>query len=270
MGRRVAILLDARPRADFVRGHAPGAAHLPASEWLPRAAELPPREESVAIVAASNGEAARFAEELVARGFAQAHAADAATLADRSESGPARAVAWRAASALERCASLLPARGRALDVACGSGRDVAWLAARGLSAIGVDLLPDALARARLLARAAAELAADAPMHPRGRSDFVVADAARELPLRNESLDLVCGFRYLDRGVFARARNWLAPGGFLLWQTFSVRAPAASHPRRPAFRLEPGELARRCVAAGFILSEKWEDGVQDGVLARREP
>jgi len=74
VGRRVAILLDARPRADFLRGHAPGAAHLPESEWPLRAAELPPRDEPVDIIAATTEEAARLARELVARGFAHARA----------------------------------------------------------------------------------------------------------------------------------------------------------------------------------------------------
>ena len=264
MGRRVAILLDARPRADFLRGHAPGAVHLPASEWPARAAELPPRDAEVAIDATTPEEAARLAGELVARGFVHARIARA----ERSETGPARAVAWRPASALIRCAPHLPTHGRALDVACGAGRDAAWLAARGLVTIGLDVLPDALVRARLLAGAAAELAGDAPLRPRARTAFVCADAGRA-PLRNQSFDLVCGFRFLDRGLFAPARDWLRDGGLILWQTYSTRAPADCHPRRAAFRLAPGELANLCSGAGFRVLETWEEDIQDGVLARRE-
>lgn len=268
MGRRVAILLDARSREAFLRGHAPGAAHLPFSEWSARAAELPPREEPVDIVAETPRDAARIAADLVARGFPHARAADAPRLDDRSESGLARAIAWRPASALPRCAPLLPARGRALDVACGAGRDVAWLAARGLDTIGLDVLPDALARARLLGHAAEELAEGAPMRPRARTAFVCADAA-ETPFMDGGFDLVTGFRYLERALFPRALFWLRPGGHILWQTFSTRTPADRHPRRASFRLAPGELAKLCSDAGFRVLEAWEDGVQDGVLARRE-
>ena len=265
MGRRVAILLDARSREAFLRGHAPGAAHLPFSEWSARAAELPPREEPVDVVGATAAEAARLAADLAARGFAHARAA---AIEDRSEAGPARAVAWRPAGALPRCATLLPTRGRALDIACGAGRDVAWLAARGLATIGLDVLPDALPRAALLARAASALAADAPMHPRAGTAFICAQAERA-PLRDEGLDLVTGFRFLDRTLFARAHGWLRPGGQILWETFSTRTPLDCHPRRTAFRLAPGELANLCTDAGFHVIEAWQDGAFDGVLARRE-
>ena len=36
-------------------------------------------------------------------------------------------------------AHVLPARGRALDVACGRGRHALWLAARGLQTHAIDL-----------------------------------------------------------------------------------------------------------------------------------
>lgn len=264
MGRRVAILLDARPREGFLRGHAPGAAHLPEAEWSARAAELPPRDADIAIDAETPEEAARLAGELVARGFAHARAAH---VADRSETGPARAVAWRPATALLKCADRLPTRGRALDIACGAGRDVAWLAARGLDTLGLDILPDALARAAALGQAATELAENAPMRPRARTAFVCADA-EQTPVRDEAFDLVTGFRFLDRELFARAPRWLRPGGLILWQTFSTRAPSDCHPRRAAYRLAPGELAKLCNGAGFGVLEAWEDGVLDGVLARR--
>jgi SAM-dependent methyltransferase len=233
VGRRVAILLDARSREDFLRGHAPGAAHLPEAAWRTRAAELPPREDPVDLVADTPESAARLAEELVARGFAHARAADAPTFDDRSEAGPARAVAWRPASALPRCAPLLPARGRALDVACGAGRDVAWLAARGLDTIGLDVLPDALGRARLLGHAAAGLAADAPMRPRARTAFVCADAA-EAPLREGAFDLVTGFRYLERTLFTRLSSGCAPAATFCGRRFRpARTPLATR-GGPAF------------------------------------
>jgi len=266
VGRRVAILLDTRPRADFLRGHARDAAHLPANEWSARAAELPPRDEPVDIIAATPREAERLAADLLARGFAHARASDG--FEDRSEEGPARTVAWRPASALVRCAAMLPAHGRALDVACGAGRDVAWLAARGLTTIGLDILPDALARAAVLVRAATELADDAPMRPRARTAYVCADAVRA-PLAAETFELVCGFRYLERSLFMQAARWLRPGGLILWQTFSTRTPVDCHPRRTLFRLEPGELANLCNGAGFRVLEAWEDGVLDGILAARE-
>lgn len=66
----------------------------------------------------------------------------------------------------------LPA-GRALDIACGEGRNAIWLATRGWSAVGVDFSATAIERARRLAHEAG--VAD-------RTEFVVGDAvAGDLP-----------------------------------------------------------------------------------------
>ena len=252
MGRGI-VVLDARPRDEFLRGHAPGAANLPVDEWDARAAELPPRDATILL---HGGDA----DALRARGFADVRAAPL----DQGEVGPPRVVAWRPARALERCVARLPTEGRALDVACGAGRDATWLATRGLTTLGIDILPDALARARRLARASFEGAdpAKSPVH------FVCADATRPLPFHENGFALLCGFRYLDRALFARAGAWLVPGGHILWQTFSTRTPPDASPRRPVFRLEPGELEKLCRAAGWIVQEAWQDGVEDGVWARK--
>jgi SAM-dependent methyltransferase len=268
VGRGLAALLDARPRAAFLAGHAPGAAHLPLAEWDRRAAELPARDLAFDVVGEDPGGAARCAALLASRGFPGARAAEPAIQDDRCEIGPARAVLWRASEALERHRARIPGRGRALDVACGSGRSAAWLAARGLEAWGIDLLPDALTRARALERGVRELHEDAPMFPRAPLAFARADATRGLPFRACAFDLVCGFRYLDRALFPRVAELLVPGGLLLWETFSARAPRDTRPRRAAFRLASGELGALCRAAGLEVEVAEGDGALDVVLARR--
>jgi len=50
---------------------------------------------------------------------------------------------------VEECRDLEP--GRALDVACGEGRNAIWLAERGWDATGVDFSPVGLDKARLIA-----------------------------------------------------------------------------------------------------------------------
>jgi SAM-dependent methyltransferase len=98
--------------------------------------------------------------------------------------------------------------GRALDLACGEGRNAVWLAERGWEVVGVDFADVGLATAR---RLAAERGVEI--------DFVHADllAYEPEPLR---YDLVCVL-YLhlpadDRGrVLARAAAAVAPGGTFL-------------------------------------------------------
>lgn len=214
---------------------------MPPETWDARAAELPPRDVAICVVAESQDAAGRVASALVERGFAGAAPADPALLATRGESGPSRAVLWRPSPALVRAAPHLPARGRGLDVACGSGRHGAWLACKGIAAWGIDVLPDALARARGLA---ARAPVTAPVA------FAVADATRPLPFADGTFDVVCGFRYLDRALFARLHALLAPGGVLVWETFLVAQAQFGRPTDPRHLLAPGELERLVRDAGL--------------------
>jgi hypothetical protein len=56
---------------------------------------------------------------------------------------------------------------------------------------------------------------------------------------------------------------LAPGGLLIYETFTTRQRAlGTGPRNPAFLLEPGEL--RALCSGLEILEYWE-----GATAGRE-
>jgi len=98
--------------------------------------------------------------------------------------------------------------GRALDLACGEGRNAVWLAQSGWTATGVDFAEAGLAKGRRLAR------------DRGvEVDWICADATRWDPPPT-AYDLVAVF-YLQLPAAARARamavaaHALAPGGTLL-------------------------------------------------------
>jgi len=273
VGRGPRLILDARSRAAFLAGHAPGAAHLHEADWEARTAELPARDQAFEVVGDDAQAGVRLVSLLHARGFPHAHAASARTLEDRSERGPAHDVMWRPSPWLVECAAHLPIRGHALDVACGSGRHAAWLAARGLATWGGDLLPDALRRASALAGGARELADSAELRPRAELAFAVIDATRDLPWRAGEFDVICGFRYLDRALFPRLAEHLVPGGWLVWETFTVEQLRFGKPRRPEFLLESGEWERLCAAAGLALVAARETVAPGGpalsaVLARR--
>lgn len=103
----------------------------------------------------------------------------------------------------------LPA-GRALDVACGEGRNAIWLATRGWHATGIDFSSAGIARAR-------QLAADADVA--AGTEFVVGDVV-DGPLPPGPFDAVV-VAYLQlpaeqrRASLRQAAAVLAPGGVLL-------------------------------------------------------
>jgi SAM-dependent methyltransferase len=129
------------------------------------------------------------------------------------------------------------APGRALDLACGAGRNAVWLAERGWAVTGVDFSEVALANAQ---RLAAERGVEV--------EWTAADL-REWEPAGETYDLVAVL-YLQlpaaerRVVLARAAEAVAPGGTLLVVGHDLRNLDGGHggPKDPAVLLTPDEVA----------------------------
>ena len=96
---------------------------------------------------------------------------------------------------MRRWAPLVRPGGRVLDLACGSGRHVRWLAAQGHAVTGVDR----------------DEAAVAPL--RDLAEMVVADVeSGPWPLAGRSFDGIVVTNYLWRPLFPAIRGALAEGG----------------------------------------------------------
>ncbi|MDQ6777937.1 MAG: methyltransferase domain-containing protein [Actinomycetota bacterium] len=136
---------------------------------------------------------------------------------------------------VEEVAELVP--GRALDLACGEGRNAVWLAERGWEVTGVDFSDVALAKA-------AKLAAER----QAKVDWVRADLLDYVP-DPESFALVAVL-YLHvvaarrQAILARAAAGVAPGGILLVVGHDSSNPAEGHggPQDPAILFTPEEVA----------------------------
>lgn len=173
--------------------------------------------------------------------------------------------AARAAGSAGRPAG--PARPRALDVACGSGRHALLLAAAGFA---VDAIDRDAASIEALRAAAGNLGLALRAEVRdleaGGADAAAClgpaalfDAA--VPLAPAGgYDLIVVFQYLHRPLFPALVRALAPGGLLLYETFTVDQAVRGHPKNPAFLLEHGELPR-LVAPLEILRQR--EGEFDG-------
>ncbi|MGB5832726.1 MAG: class I SAM-dependent methyltransferase [Thiohalocapsa sp.] len=124
---------------------------------------------------------------------------------------------------------LLPARGRALDLACGLGANALLLARQGLEVSAWDLSPVAVERLRGIA-AAERLGVAA----------VVRDV-EQWPPEPRSFDVIVVAHFLDRNLAPAISAALRSGGLLYYQTFSRESVSGSGPSSPRFRLERGEL-----------------------------
>ena len=126
---------------------------------------------------------------------------------------------------------LLP-RGRALDIAMGSGRNAIYLAKMGFSVEGVDISPEAIEEA--LAHAREE---GVTLQAR------VADLETMPHFEEGAYDLVICFNYLQRSMMPCIKEWLKPGGMLVYETFIVDQAQFGRPRNPAHLLRRNELLR---------------------------
>ena len=123
-------------------------------------------------------------------------------------------------------ADLLPA-GKALDLACGAGRNALYLAGLGWQVTAVDRSGAALG----LLRKRAALT--------GGIDIHSADLERgEFPIAPDSYDLICDIRYLQRDLFEPVRQGVKPGGVFAG-VILLEQPG----RDLQFRLKGGELRR---------------------------
>ena len=125
----------------------------------------------------------------------------------------------------------LPNDIRLLDVAGGTGRHAGPAARPGRVVVLADIALEAVARARVANLDLLGVVADAPF----------------LPFRAGAFNVVLVTNFLDRSIFPALVALLAPGGYLVYETYTVaheelvRRGLARGPQSPDYLLQPGEL-----------------------------
>lgn len=119
--------------------------------------------------------------------------------------------------------------GRALDVACGAGRNALRLAQAGYRVDGIDVSQVAVDRARAEgARRGLEVS------------WRVADLD-EVILEPAGYDVITVIRYVNRLLWPQLVGALTPDGWLLIEHHFNTIVEVDGPASPEFRLEPQEL-----------------------------
>ena len=130
--------------------------------------------------------------------------------------------------------ALLHGGGRALDVACGDGRNALYLAQLGYMVEAIDVSDVAIGALR---GAVAARGLTMTITPR------VVDLERE-PLPAGPYDVIVMTNFLQRDLYEPLQDALAPGGLLIFETLArCHVDELGHSFNPEYLLAPGELQR---------------------------
>lgn len=169
--------------------------------------------------------------------------------------------AWEPDPWLLKVRPLLPG-GRALDIACGRGRNALYLAELGWTVTGVDVSEEALA----------QLAAEATRRNL-KIETRQVDLEETPQLTGDTFDLVIDLFYLHRPLLPSLRQSVRPGGVAVLRTFSQAGSFPGGPENPDIVLRPGELPEVFRGWEILLHEEGiepsrKGGSLAGIVARR--
>jgi tellurite methyltransferase len=119
--------------------------------------------------------------------------------------------------------------GRALELACGRGRNAMYLAAKGYAVTAIDISPRAITLADHMAR------------EKGlKIDWIVADLDT-YPIQGRYDLIVISFFYVNKNMVPPIINALKSGGMLLYENHMLAPSTADEAHKHRFHLKPGEL-----------------------------
>ena len=146
---------------------------------------------------------------------------------------------------VQRWSHLVAPGGVVLDVACGYGRHARWFYERNHSLALVDR---------------AQAAIESIAIPAPACEAVVADIENgPWPFAGRRFAAVVVTNYLWRPLMPTLLESLAPGGVLIYETFTQGNETVGKPSRPEFLLRPGELLEVCRSLRIVA---FEDGFQE--------
>lgn len=116
---------------------------------------------------------------------------------------------------------------KALDIACGEGRNTIFLAKNGFSVTGLDISQEGLAKGEIWAK-----------REGANIDFLCTDL--EVYEFSETYDLIINFNFLLRSLIPKMMDALNPGGVIVFDTI-LDTPTLEGFHNREYLLQPGEL-----------------------------
>jgi len=131
---------------------------------------------------------------------------------------------------LKELIAVLP-KGKALDIACGEGRNAIFLAKNGYDVDAVDI-----------SAVAVKNGGNRAEREGVRVNFIQADM-EQYKIQTDVYDLIVNYNYLQRTLVAGIKSGLKKGGVVIFETYTLEQQSIGQPKNPEFLLKPNELLR---------------------------
>ncbi|MEM7564864.1 MAG: methyltransferase domain-containing protein [Pseudomonadota bacterium] len=144
-----------------------------------------------------------------------------------------------------------PATGRALDVACGAGRNSVLLAQCGYQVDAIDISTEGLAKAE-------QTAASHGL----QINWIEHDFDEPYEFETQ-YDLIVVLWYVNLPLIRTLCDWLRPGGYLICEEHLDTEQTVDGPANSSFRVAPGALRSSVVGVDILLDEETVELQSDG-------
>jgi tellurite methyltransferase len=104
----------------------------------------------------------------------------------------------------------IPFQSSVLDMGMGEGRNAVFMAQKGYNVTGVDLSSVAVKKSYLLAQ-------EFGVKIKG-----VVASLKDYKIPPSSFDAIICFYWVDRSMVDKIKNWLKPGGILIYEAYTIR------------------------------------------------
>ena len=154
-------------------------------------------------------------------------------------------------------------RGKAIDIACGSGRNALFMAQAGFDVDAIDISSEGLKKAYDNAR------------KQGLNiNWIEYDLERPYNFDTD-YQLIVVMWYVNLPLISRLCDCMAPGAYLICEEHMLSDCDVAGPRNPDFRVAPGQLREMVSGLDILLYEESIEANNDGeqiasarVVARR--